>query len=187
MKQREVKPPRLSAHDDSPTYVNATHHRGLHPYAQAVTSATDEDQYLRRTLALLNGARPYEDLIRSTSQEWEVQPGSSLAGDDAKTNPYQASHNAWSALSVAVDHLHCFRSTLVGEQKGNELPITLHTHGQYSLLRGGVREQCAGRMDAGANQTPHTRAAPALSTSQRVPALGPPARSPATATEANDG
>lgn len=87
-------------------------------------------------MALLNGARPYEDLIRSTSQEWEVQPGSSLAGDDAKTNPYQVSHNAWSALSVAVDHLHCFRSTLVGEQKGNELPITLHTHGQYSLLRG---------------------------------------------------
>ncbi|MFJ8112364.1 hypothetical protein [Streptomyces sp. NPDC096132] len=101
-----------------------------------MTTTTGEDQYLRRILALLDGARPYEDLIRSDSKGWQVQPGSALAGDDAKTNPYQVSHNAWNALSVAVDHLHCYRSTLVGEQKGSEVPITLYTHGQYSLLRG---------------------------------------------------
>ncbi|MET9664980.1 hypothetical protein ABZY19_06365 [Streptomyces sp. NPDC006475] len=62
--------------------------------------------------------------------------GSALAGDDAKTDPYQVSHNAWSALCVAADHLHCFCSTLVGDMGSNEIAITLHTHGQYSLLRG---------------------------------------------------
>ncbi|MFH9751371.1 hypothetical protein [Streptomyces griseus] len=64
------------------------------------------------------------------------QPGSALAGDDAKTDPYQISHSACTALSVAVDHLHCFRSTFAGDPQGNSVSITLHTHGQYSLLRG---------------------------------------------------
>ena len=63
-------------------------------------------------------------------------PGTQPAGDDAKTDPYQVSHNAWSTLSVAVDHMHCYRASLMGEQQGTELPLTLHTHAQYSLLRG---------------------------------------------------
>ncbi|MFJ8249953.1 hypothetical protein [Streptomyces sp. NPDC094466] len=100
----------------------------------ATTSA--EDQYLRRTLALLDSARPYESLTQSDSKQWQVQPGSVLAGDDAKTDPYQVSHSAWNALGVAVDHLHCFRSTFAGDPQDNSVAITLHTHGQYSLLRG---------------------------------------------------
>jgi hypothetical protein len=87
-------------------------------------------------LALLEGAKSYEALTQSNSKGWEVQTGSALAGDDAKTDPFQVSHNAWSALSVAVDHLHCYRSSLVGEQHGTNLRLTLHTHAQYSLLRG---------------------------------------------------
>lgn len=101
-----------------------------------MTTAPDEDQYLRQILTLLEGAKSYEALTQSNSKGWEVQPGSALAGDDAKTDPYQVSHNAWNALSVAVDHLHCYRSSLVGEQQGTNLPLTLHTHAQYSLLRG---------------------------------------------------
>lgn len=101
-----------------------------------MTTATEEDQYLRRILALLDSARPYESLTQSNSKQWNVQPGSALAGDDAKTDPYQLSHNAWNALSVAVDHLHCFRSTFAGDPQDNSVSITLHTHGQYSLLRG---------------------------------------------------
>jgi len=101
-----------------------------------MTSTTAEDQYLRRILALLDSARPYESLTQSDSKQWQVQPGSALAGDDAKADPYQVSHNAWTALSVAVDHLHCFRSTFTGDPQDNSVSITLHTHGQYSLLRG---------------------------------------------------
>ncbi|MEV0478291.1 hypothetical protein, partial [Streptomyces prunicolor] len=101
-----------------------------------VTTTTEEDQFLRRILALLDSARPYESLTQSDSKQWQVQPGSALAGDDAKTDPYQVSHNVWNALSVAVDHLHCFRSTFAGDPQDNSVSVTLHTHGQYSLLRG---------------------------------------------------
>ncbi len=101
-----------------------------------MTITTEEDQYLRRILALLDRARPYESLTQSDSKQWQVQSGSALAGDDAKTDPSQVSHNAWNALSVAVDHLHCFRSTFAGDPQDNSVSITLHTHGQYSLLRG---------------------------------------------------
>ncbi|MFJ8495271.1 hypothetical protein ACIRBZ_44135 [Streptomyces sp. NPDC094038] len=45
------------------------------------------------------------------------------------------SHNAWIALTVAVDHLHCFRSTFASAPQNNSVSVTLHTHGQYSLLR----------------------------------------------------
>ncbi|MGW0992380.1 hypothetical protein [Streptomyces sp. NPDC002520] len=101
-----------------------------------MTKTTEEDQYLRRILALLDSARPYESLTQSDSKQWHVQPGSALAWDDAKTDPYQLSHNVWNARSVAVDHLHCFRSTFAGDPQDNSVSITLHTHGQYSLLRG---------------------------------------------------
>lgn len=101
-----------------------------------MTTTAEEDQYLKRILALLDSARPYESLTQSDSKEWQVQPGSALAGDDAKTDPYQVSHNAWIALTVAVDHLHCFRSTFADDPRDNSVAITLHTHGQYSLLRG---------------------------------------------------
>ncbi|MGW7069395.1 hypothetical protein ACWGII_14435 [Streptomyces sp. NPDC054855] len=96
-----------------------------------------EDQLLRKILVLLDGARQYETLTQSDSRAWVVAPGSALAGDDFKTDPYQVSHTAWLALTVAVDHLHCFRRTLVGDAaKGTHTPITMHTHGQFSLLRG---------------------------------------------------
>ncbi|MBE8476133.1 hypothetical protein [Streptomyces justiciae] len=103
-----------------------------------MTITTEEDQFLRRILSLLDSARPYESLTQTDSKQWQVQPGSALAADDAKTDPYQISHNAWNALSVAVDHLHCFRSTFAGDPQGNSVSITLHTHGQYSLLRGAI-------------------------------------------------
>ncbi|MGM0347255.1 hypothetical protein [Streptomyces sp. Adlamb9] len=96
----------------------------------------EEDQHLRRILVLLDRTRPYENLTQSDSRQWQVQPGSALAGDDAKTDPYHVSHNVWNALSVAVDHLHCFRSTFTDGSRGKTVSITLHTHGQHSLLRG---------------------------------------------------
>lgn len=101
-----------------------------------MTTTTEEDRYLRRILALLDSARPFESLTQSDSRQWQVQPGSALAGDDAKTDPYQVSHSVWNALSVAVDHLHCFRSTFADGVQDKSVSITLHTHGQYSLLRG---------------------------------------------------
>ncbi|MBZ6256821.1 hypothetical protein KVH22_14885 [Streptomyces olivaceus] len=99
-------------------------------------TTTEEDQFLRRILALLDSARAYESLTQSDSKQWQVEPGSALAGDDFKTDPYQVSHSVWNALTVAVDHLHCFRSTFASELQDKSVSVTIHTHGQYSLLRG---------------------------------------------------
>jgi hypothetical protein len=59
-----------------------------------------------------------------------------LAGDDAKTDPYQISHSAWHALTVAVDHMQCLRSSLVSELTDRSASISIHTHAQSSLIRG---------------------------------------------------
>ncbi|REE62141.1 hypothetical protein BX257_4754 [Streptomyces sp. 3212.3] len=85
---------------------------------------------------MLEKTKPYEGLTSEPSAAWDVQPGSPLARDDAKTNPYQVSHLAWQALTVASDHLHCLRRSLVGDQQGNEITVTMHTYAQSTLLRG---------------------------------------------------
>jgi hypothetical protein len=98
----------------------------------------DEQQELRKLLELLERAKPWEELTGSPSEAWQAQPGSALAGDDAKTNPYQLSHATWHALTVAVDHLHCLRNSLLGELKDDHLWVNIHTHAQSSLVRGAI-------------------------------------------------
>lgn len=51
----------------------------------------DEQQDLRKLLELLERAKPWEELTGNPSDAWQVQTGSALAGDDAKTDPYQLS------------------------------------------------------------------------------------------------
>lgn len=67
-----------------------------------------------------------------------MQPGSALAGDDTKTDPYQLSHSVRHALTVAVDHLHCLRSSLVTESTGKHKSVSIHSHAQSSLIRGAI-------------------------------------------------
>ncbi|MGI5133875.1 hypothetical protein [Streptomyces sp. CA-106110] len=83
----------------------------------------------------LEKTKPYEALTAAPSSAWDVQPRSPLAGDDAKTNPYQVSHLAQQAITVAADHLHCLRRSLIGDQQGDEITVTLHTYAQATLLR----------------------------------------------------
>ncbi|MFG3497931.1 hypothetical protein [Streptomyces sp. NPDC047928] len=79
--------------------------------------------------------RRYEELTLSETEPWQVQSGSALALDDARTAPFQVSHSARHALTVAVDHMHCLRTSLFSE--GSEgVSARVHTHAQYSLLRG---------------------------------------------------
>ncbi|MFF3750500.1 hypothetical protein ACFYYH_08585 [Streptomyces sp. NPDC002018] len=101
-----------------------------------MTTSTDEEQYLRAILTRLEQTKPYEALTSMPLSAWDVQPGSALAGDDAKINPYQVSHLAWQALTVASDHLHCLRRSLVGDEQGDEITVTMHTYAQATLLRG---------------------------------------------------
>jgi hypothetical protein len=98
----------------------------------------DEQQDLRKLLQLLERTTPWEQLIGNPTNAWQVQAGSALAGDDAKTAPYQLSHAAWHALTVAVDHLCCFRDSLLGELKEDQLTARIRTHAQSSLVRGAI-------------------------------------------------
>ncbi|MFI2632126.1 hypothetical protein ACH5A2_17225 [Streptomyces collinus] len=100
-----------------------------------MTTSADEQQQLRAILTRLESVKRYEALTTSSSSAWDVQPGSALAGDDAKTNPYQVSHLAWQALTVASDHLHCLRLSLVGDQQGDEITVTMHPYAQATLVR----------------------------------------------------
>jgi hypothetical protein len=98
----------------------------------------DEHRDLRKLLELLERAKPWEELTGNPSDTWQAQAGSALAGDDAKTDPYQLSHAAWHALTVAVDHLHCLRNSLAGELENDRLSVRIHTHAQSSLVRGAI-------------------------------------------------
>ncbi|GAB1694916.1 hypothetical protein [Krasilnikovia sp. M28-CT-15] len=96
----------------------------------------DEDRDLRKLLSLLDKADAWRETTDRPAAAWHVQPGSPLAGDDAKTDPYQVSHSAWHALTVAVDHIQCLRSSLVSELTDRSASILIHTHAQSSLIRG---------------------------------------------------
>ncbi|MGW0737699.1 hypothetical protein [Streptomyces sp. NPDC002851] len=96
----------------------------------------EEDQYLRQLLTLLESTRRFDTYTHENKGQWQVQPRSSLAGDDAKSHPYQLSHSAWHALTVAVDHLQCLRSSVLTERSATHASTVIHTHAQASLVRG---------------------------------------------------
>lgn len=80
----------------------------------------------------------WHQLTSERPDSWQVDPRSALAGDDAKTDPYQVSHAAWHALTVAVDHLDCLKSSLLRDLNGEQAEVRIHTHAQSSLLRGAI-------------------------------------------------
>src|SRR4051794_34543238 len=79
--------------------------------------------------------------VLRVSEEWigakilTVETGSSLAGDDGKTHPYDLSQGVAQSIAVAVDHLHCFRTALTGT---GDAVLRLHTYAPFTLLRGAV-------------------------------------------------
>ncbi|MDX3209114.1 hypothetical protein [Streptomyces scabiei] len=107
---------------------------------------SQEDQALKAMLSLLESMKSFEVMTTTDSKAWEVSPGSSLAIDDAKINPYHLSHLAWQALGVGVDHLQCLRSTLIGDQHDvsnhTSVTVVLHIYAQATLLRAAFENAC---------------------------------------------
>lgn len=68
---------------------------------------------------------------RRAREGWIVSPGSPLAGDDRQTAPFQTSHTAHGALSVALDHLHALTFATAQQR-------TLHLNAAYTLARGAI-------------------------------------------------
>lgn len=61
--------------------------------------------------------------------DFRVLPGSSLAGDDRWSDPYQVSHAVNACIVAGVDHLHAVKVLIVDAQK-------LHVAAPASLVRG---------------------------------------------------
>lgn len=65
----------------------------------------------------------------NTPGEWRAAPGSSLAGDDRASAPYQVSHAVHLCLLAAIDHAHAVKRLVFDHQE-------LHTSAPGSLSRG---------------------------------------------------
>jgi hypothetical protein len=63
--------------------------------------------------------------------EFPVNPGSSLAGDDVASDPYQVSHAVRMCLTAGTDHLHATKVLVVDQQ-------ILHLAAPSSLARGAL-------------------------------------------------
>ncbi|MET8362875.1 hypothetical protein ABZU53_04815 [Micromonospora sp. NPDC005194] len=76
-----------------------------------------------------------------TAEQWmneeplHVQSGSSMATDNARTDPHQLGHAVLFTLGVAVDHLHSMRMALTGAGDGK---LGLHTFAPFTLTRGAL-------------------------------------------------
>lgn len=98
----------------------------------------EERDLLRRLVGRLEHVGWWQRLTGGSGDASRVHPRSALAGDDAKTHPYEVSHEAWHALTVAVDHLGCLKSSLLGGRDSGRVSVYVHTHAQSSLLRGAI-------------------------------------------------
>jgi hypothetical protein len=79
---------------------------------------------------------PWLERIDPSAPASAVGPGSALAGDDKRTDPYQTGHSAWHSVSHAVDHLHMLRSVL--RDAG-----TIHMYAPYSVIRAALENASA--------------------------------------------
>ncbi len=85
----------------------------------------------------MNALRPaFEQLDKWLARDNDpistlVQPNSRTALDDAATDPHHLSHAVLSALSHGLDHLHCFRSLVIGAE-------ALHIYAPFSLFRSAI-------------------------------------------------
>lgn len=61
--------------------------------------------------------------------DFQILPGSSLAGDDKRSDPYRVSHAVKHCLVAGIDHLHALKVLVVEAQK-------LHAAAPASLARG---------------------------------------------------
>lgn len=90
---------------------------------------TDEDVYTQ--FAEL-GKRIQQALDWISSREaLPVTAGSSLAGDDARSAPYQVSHAVRALLLFGIDHLHAVKTLVVDHR-------TLNVTAPFTLVRGAL-------------------------------------------------
>ena len=97
----------------------------------------DEDGQLRSPGDALEIVPEWVRLTGSPTGQQPV-PGRDLAYDDRRANPYPVSHAAWAAMLAAVSHLACLRDSLFHWTGSDQVEARIHTHGQFSLVRGAL-------------------------------------------------
>src|SRR5204863_238920 len=100
-----------------------------------MTTTEEEGVMINELLSLLRVSEEWMAAKAST-----VENGSSLAGDDARTEPYHLSHGVVQSITIAVDHLHCFQQEVVGQLRPgvSSVIITAPTNYVLSGSRGAV-------------------------------------------------
>jgi hypothetical protein len=97
----------------------------------------EEDRQLRSVLAALSVVDQWERLTGDSGPSAPAD-GSDLAADDTSVHPHQVSHAAWAAITAAVSHLGCLRDSLFTQTGPTAFNARLHTHGQFTLVRGAL-------------------------------------------------
>lgn len=101
-------------------------------------SFRDENSYIRNLGRALEDVSAWENEMSSNHTGWNPEPGSAFEGDNAATHPYEASHAAWAAIAAAVSHLSCLKRSIFTIEGPNHVSASLHTHGQFTLIRGAL-------------------------------------------------
>jgi len=102
-----------------------------------VSTMDNKDRpHFEQLLKLLDALDGWLARIDPNAADDHVEPGSALAGDDSRTDPYQTSQAVWHALSHAVDPLNCLRAVLRDAQ-------AIHMYAPYALVRATVENACA--------------------------------------------
>lgn len=101
------------------------------------TGAQEEQRDLRLLKKSLTNVEGW--LTRGARPDWAaVAPGSPLAGDDKKADPFQVSHAVASAIHVAVEHADALRRLIEGCETCSPGQMTFGLNSYYSLLRGAL-------------------------------------------------
>jgi hypothetical protein len=105
-----------------------------------VTTDADQAQE-QRDLRLLKKSLERVDGWQALADQphWAATtPGSPLAGDDKKADPFHVSHAVASAIRVAVDHAHSLQRLMTSCESCHPEQLTFGLNSYYSLLRGAL-------------------------------------------------
>jgi hypothetical protein len=104
----------------------------------------DEDRLLRALGDALSVVAKWERQVAAPVGPLRPDDGSDLAADDRRIHPYEVSHAAWQAFLAAVSHLGCLRDSLLEWDGPGKITVRIHTHGQFSLVRGALENASRG-------------------------------------------